>query len=281
MPHLSQLQRDYKDKHVTIIGLTSEDRRNTLEMVKEMVEDKGDVMDFTVAWDTERKTNAAYMAASGQRGIPTSFLVDQSGNIAWIGHPMNVDIPLAMVVAGTWDYEDGPAMMEAIDEKRTAIYRAASTDPAKALALLSAFRDEYPVASKGMEGLEFSILCQLPDHVAEAKKVGRVLVNEAIAEKNASALNAFAWPLVDPEEKRKDRFLELAMLAASKANEFSGNSDPAILDTLARVYFWQGDMQEALEIQRRAVEAAPEEMKASLQKAAEEYEGSVGNQRRR
>ena len=57
MPHLSQLQRDYQDKHVTIIGLTSEDPGNTLEDVKEMVADKGDVMGYTVAWDVERETN--------------------------------------------------------------------------------------------------------------------------------------------------------------------------------------------------------------------------------
>ena len=98
MPHLSQLQRDYQDKNVTIIGLTSADKNNTLEMVKEMTEKKGDGMNFTVAWDVERTTNEAYMKASGQRGIPASFLVDKKGNVAWIGHPMNVDIPLAYVI---------------------------------------------------------------------------------------------------------------------------------------------------------------------------------------
>jgi hypothetical protein len=30
------------------------------------------------------------MEAAGQNGIPTAFLVDTKGNIAWIGHPMSL-----------------------------------------------------------------------------------------------------------------------------------------------------------------------------------------------
>ena len=37
MPHLSQLQREYQDKNLTIIGMTSADSNNTLEQVKKMV----------------------------------------------------------------------------------------------------------------------------------------------------------------------------------------------------------------------------------------------------
>ena len=61
MPHLSQLQRDYKDKHVTVIGMTSVDKTNTLEAVNAMVKEKGDGMDYTVAFDDGRKTNEAWM----------------------------------------------------------------------------------------------------------------------------------------------------------------------------------------------------------------------------
>src|SRR5262245_21788095 len=67
MPHLTELQHEYKDKGVTIIGMTSTDvNGNTLEKVEKMVKDKGDEkMGYTVAWDTNRKTNDAFMKASG------------------------------------------------------------------------------------------------------------------------------------------------------------------------------------------------------------------------
>lgn len=272
MPHLSQLARDYSDKHVTVIGLTSADKNNTLDDVREMVEDKGDEMDYTVAWDVERKTNEAYMKASNQRGIPTSFLVDKAGKIAWIGHPMSADIPLAHVVADTWDYDKGPAMMEQISEDKRAMRASARTDPGKALTLLKSFRKQYPLADKGLESLHFSILARLPKHVTEATKLGRSIVEKAVAEKDPMGLNAFAWNLVDPEAEFEHRFLDLAQLAAGKAEEFSGGKDGAILDTVARVHYWRGDFEQAIEVQRRAVEHSEGRMKEALREVLQEYE---------
>ena len=43
------------------------------------------------------------MEASGQRGIPTSFIVGKSGQIEWIGHPMDMDGPLELIVTDGWD----------------------------------------------------------------------------------------------------------------------------------------------------------------------------------
>ena len=275
MPHLSQLQRDYKDQNVTIIGLTSEDPGNTLEKVQAMVEDKGDGMDYTVAWDVGRETNEAYMKASGQRGIPTSFLVDKTGNIAWIGHPSAVDIPLAFVVADKWDYEKGPAMMKEIGARKSAIYKASSADPAAAYVLLAEFKREYPLASNGLESLHFSIVSRLPEHKAEALRLGQEIVNEAIAAKDPGSLNGFAWNLVDPEVELKNRFLDLALLAANKALELGGEDDGAILDTAARVHFWRGDIELALELQKRAVEHSEGAMKQALQGVVAEYEGAL------
>jgi hypothetical protein len=280
MPHLSQLQRDYKDKHVTIIGMTSVDKTNTLEAVREMVEAKGDGMDYTVAFDVERTTNAAWMKAAGKGGIPTSFLVDKSGKIAWIGHPAEADVPLAQVVAGTWDYEEGPALMERIKTARRAIYEAAGTEPKQALALFEQFQADYPAASKGMDSLHFTILSQLPDQVAAATRVGKSVIEHAIEAKNFSQLNAFAWGLVDPEVERENRFLDLALRAADKANELSGEKDGAILDTVARVHFWRGDLERAVKIQTRAVENSEGQMKASLELALAEYQRALEEQQK-
>ncbi len=277
MPHLSQLQRDYRDQDVTIIGLTSEDPGNTLEKVKAMVEDKGDGMDYTVAWDVARETNEAYMKASGQRGIPTSFLVDKTGKIAWIGHPAEVDIPLAFVVDDKWDYEKGPAMMKEISAKKSAIYAARSADPAEAYLRLLEFRREHPLAAKGLESLHFSIVSRLPEHKAEALALGQQIVDEAIAAKNPGSLNGFAWNLVDPEVDLENRFLDLALLAANKALELGGEDDGAILDTAARVHFWRGDIERAIEIQKRAVEHSEGAMREALQAVVAEYEGALSD----
>ena len=274
MPHLSQLQRDYKDKNFTIIGMTSGDKSNTLEAVHAMVEDKGDTMGYTVAFDDERTTNEAWMKAAGRKGIPSSFLVDKSGKIAWIGHPANVDIPLAKVIDGTWDYVEGPALMKRISGARNAIYMAAREDPKKALQLFKDFHADYPASAKGMESLHFTILSAIPDRADAATRVGRKIIDKA---ENAGTLNAFAWPLVDPEVDRENRFLDLALLAAKKASKLTEDKDGAILDTLARVYYWTGDLEKAIEIQTRAVEHSEGKMKESLETVLAEYKKSIAD----
>jgi thiol-disulfide isomerase/thioredoxin len=279
MPHLSELQKTYQRDGLTIIGMTSEDPNNSLEDVRKMVTAKGDGMGYTVAWDVERQTNAAYMKAAGLNGIPASFLVDQTGNIAWIGHPAELDIPLAHVVAKTWDYEKGPAMMKAIREARTAVYRAADAQPETAYDLLAAFRRDYPLAAEGLESLHFSIASRIPAKEDEATELGKQIVHEAIASEDAMGLNMFAWNLVDPEAERANRFLDLALVAAEQASELAGGEDGAILDTYARVYFWRGDLEKALELQRLAVEHTEGRMQESLKEVVLEYEKALESRR--
>ena len=95
IPHLTKIQKQFKDKGVTVIGISNED----LETVKSFVAKQGDNMNYTVAVDTGRKASAGYMRAYNQQGIPTAFIVDGSGNIAWFGHPMNdLDAELTKLV---------------------------------------------------------------------------------------------------------------------------------------------------------------------------------------
>ena len=48
------------------------------------------------------KMAKTWMKAAEENGIPTAFVV-KDGKIAWIGHPMGLDKPLAKITAGDWD----------------------------------------------------------------------------------------------------------------------------------------------------------------------------------
>ena len=50
-----------------------------------------------------------WMEPAGQTGIPAAFIIDREGRVAWIGHPMEMDEPLAEVMAGTWDIKKAAA----------------------------------------------------------------------------------------------------------------------------------------------------------------------------
>ena len=50
------------------------------------VSDRTD-MGYPVAIDGQKKMEETWMAAGGRQGIPSAFIVDGTGMIAWVGHP--------------------------------------------------------------------------------------------------------------------------------------------------------------------------------------------------
>ena len=92
MPHMSEMQQEYKDKGVSFIGYTAKDNRgNNQESVSKFVEGRGPKLKYTFAYADDRDTYEAWMTAAGQGGIPCCFVVDKETRIAYIGHPMYLD----------------------------------------------------------------------------------------------------------------------------------------------------------------------------------------------
>jgi thiol-disulfide isomerase/thioredoxin len=92
IPHLTELQKEYKDKNVTVIGVASSERgeaKAKLAGVENFVKKQGNEMNYTVAYDEDRSMSNDWMKPADQKGIPCAFLVNADGKIAWIGHPMN------------------------------------------------------------------------------------------------------------------------------------------------------------------------------------------------
>ena len=59
---------------------------------------------------------------------------------------------------------------------------------------------------------------------------------------------------------------------ALRANELSKGKDAAILDTVARVYFLQGDKKKAVEFQQKAVELADGDSKKEFSATLASYQ---------
>lgn len=100
IPHLTELQRKFRERGVMFVGVSDENSAT----VRPFVDNMGDKMEYTVALDRDRKTFEAYMAAFGVNGIPHAFVVDREGRIAWHGHPMSgLDRILDSLAANTFD----------------------------------------------------------------------------------------------------------------------------------------------------------------------------------
>ena len=100
IPHLTELQKKYAGRGVTIVGVTDEESAK----VKLFVDGQGAQMDYTVAIDRGGKTAAGYMERYGISGIPHAFVVDKEGRVAWHGHPMSgLERVLEQLASNTFD----------------------------------------------------------------------------------------------------------------------------------------------------------------------------------
>ncbi len=291
IPHLTELQK--KNPGVPFIGVSVWEQDQ--EKVKPFVEEMGDKMAYRVAMDAVPEKEKAHegamakgwMTASGQNGIPTAFIINKEGKIAWIGHPMEMEKPLEKIIAGTWD------LKEAREEKKKAAEQQAkfmkvqsklvaalkSGDPKKLVTVIDEVLSEVPAMAAMVGPMKLTALIKL-DEQDKALEFARELGKSDLS-KQANGLNALAWAIVDPDAgiKPSAKLIEFAVETAGRADEKAESKDPAIADTLAKAYFDAGQKAKAVETQERAIrllkgspfEAQIDEFKERLEK----YKGAV------
>lgn len=109
MPHLSALAREYKKK-VTFLGINVYEniyrKKNPIsaKQVKAFVDSMGHRMDYIVGMQDSNFMETKWLEASGEEGIPSSFIVDTEGKLVWTGHPRaGLAEVLPKVLNKTWD----------------------------------------------------------------------------------------------------------------------------------------------------------------------------------
>jgi thiol-disulfide isomerase/thioredoxin len=101
IPHITELAKKYVGK-VQFAGVSVWERgEGTQAKVEAFVKQAGATMDYNVAYDTTDGHMAKkWVEAAGESGIPTSFVIDGKGKIAWIGHPDKVEDAIEAVLTG-------------------------------------------------------------------------------------------------------------------------------------------------------------------------------------
>ncbi|MCE7974952.1 MAG: hypothetical protein DYG92_11625 [Leptolyngbya sp. PLA1] len=235
--------------------------------VREYASAHGADWGFPVAYDGDfGEMNKNWMHAADRRWVPTVFVVDAKGVIAWIGHPMDERSSLAEVVskveAGTWDAKAAAEQARLDAERRTRLRQEAAKWS------LARRAGDWEEMLKRWDSLAAESEDAASEHLAETFEC--VFIEEKQFEagyqwlaraaegpmgKSSQMLNSAAWFIADRENLEK-RDLVLAMKLAMRASELTGQKDAAIEDTVARVHFEQGDVDKAIEVQRRAVALA-------------------------
>ncbi len=113
MPHLAQLQQKCAGQGVQIVSISNEPLETVNKFLDTSVrgqKSQQTYRDLTKAYclttDPDHSVHSDYMDAANIKVIPTAFIVGKTGLLEWIGHPKDIDEPLASLVTGDWDREE-------------------------------------------------------------------------------------------------------------------------------------------------------------------------------
>lgn len=294
IPHLHDLQQTYGEQGVTFISVTDEDLETVEGFFEQEVRNyEGDEEEtpvyrelmsaYRVVSDPDGSTSKDYLEASGQQGIPCAFLVGKTGEVEWIGHPMSIDTVLADVVADRWDREAYAEELRKKQEQTKALQlimqplRSGDLDTAEAeLEKLLAETDDESMQARLTELRGLIKASRFFALVTTDAEAAADTLPEALTEAsggNPMMLNQFAWQIAMMAQAGKVDNARL-LQAAADATEAALSEDTqqaSMLDTIAHLHYYKGDLETAIAYQRRAIAAGETEADPQTQVALKAY----------
>ena len=191
MPHLSQLQNKYSDS-IQIISITNDPLEQVAAFLQRKVNSDQPMTfgqltkNYCLTADPDGSTKASYDQVKGVRGIPTAFLIGKTGRIECVCHPMELDEPLEMLLAGKFDalayqkmQREREARQQKLDDALDGIFRmveGGQTD--QGLAFLDAMIDEAREEERSeLEYVKVEILSAVGKPTLAVKQINQMLGN--------------------------------------------------------------------------------------------------------
>ena len=214
-----------------------------------------------------------WLDASYRSGIPCTFIVNGQGLVAWIGHPLELEEPLAAVLDGTWDLAAererfrGTLAAKKTEAQLNAAF--AEGDAAGMRKLADEFIAAFPEQEAGVAIVKLMALLAPDGDVKEAETYVARLVDEVLTDDWQALLSVAGFISAAGSERTAELpetlrprapaapLLAQALRAADRATVLAqkegAESEAAARDTLARVYFMQGQVEQAIEEQETAI----------------------------
>lgn len=281
MPHLVELQKEYAEKGVQIIGVTSEDLETVQEFLARSIpkraSDKaaspatfGDLTSaYSLTCDPDESTDLDYMRAAFVSTIPNAFIVGKDGKIEWIGHPGEMDDVLGEVVAGTWDraaYGKKYLAMQQAEKLKADLSEALQKrDFITADKLID---QQITAASSPQSKLELR-LTKVQISLAQSKieeATERLTQCYAAAKDQVPMIDLISWHVYEQAEQRKIDMQPLVKVAYAQAEkalaQAKGEARGSLLDTTGHLAYKQGQLDKAIKLVSEAAELSTGENQA-------------------
>lgn len=267
IPHLTELAHKYKGK-VNFVGVSVWERspEDYKTKVPAFVKEYGTKMDYNVATEgpgTYMANN--WMKASGSSGIPTAFIVDKQGKVAWIGHPMSgLGEALDQVISGKLDLakarkarasensqQDAQAKLQAeMGKKMAPIMKAMQ---AKKFQVASDEADKVIKSDPKLAPMaqQYKLVAMIQGNLKGLDSYISAVGNGSFG-KNANALNQIIWMIVEKDLKLAPSAYKSAAKLGEKMMSLAPK-DGMNMDTYALALWRAGDKAKALAMQKQAV----------------------------
>jgi len=290
IPHINQLSIKFKGK-AEFVGVSIWEEKEDLEnRTAKFMKDMGKDMTYRVAMDAADDFMATnWMEASFSNGIPTAFIINQEGLIAWIGHPMDMDEPLAQIVDKKFDLAASRAEYEKLVEKdqennrelaklgeAEKLYKDGKVSEALAILNELAAKDSQIAVDAKMKKLK---LLASDNKVAATEFIqvlGKGEFNDHLA------LSIYSIENATEEGGNRD----LALAAANAVVSNVKTDDPFLLYYCAPAFSTSKDHKKAIEVLERALkgfdsgpyatEADMKDFRGEIVKALEKEKAAIG-----
>lgn len=252
IPHLTELQKQFADRGVVMVGVSDE----PVDTVKPFV-DENKKMDYRVVCDDGRKTTEAYMKP--RTGIPHAFVVDKRGRVVWTGHPMyGLERAIEQALAGEFDKAKAVKKQELVDQIFAA-FSGRGQGAEQAIEALIAQDpkdpDSYRLKLMFLDGTGKSAdAAKLRDVMAKTFPKDVRILNEAAS---------YFATVDDLALRAPDRALELARQAVAATQE----KDASALVALATAWYALCDIDKAIDAAQKALAVADDADKPEVQTA--------------
>ena len=280
IPHLNQLWEKFKDKSVIVVGV---DVWDSDETVAPFVKKMGTNMTYRVALDDKSQNEDGFMSATwwprktNHHGIPTAFIINRDGTIAWIGHPMGLkEEILDQIVSGkydlakaTTDYQKDFETNQKFQDAQSRLYaamRAKKWDEAEAV--LKEIDVMFPNWTNGFATARLQVLLGKKNFSSAFQLADSLSKLHSTSD---GMQNSLAWTIATSESP-DEHCLGLAKTIAERSVQLTQSTNSASLDTLARVQFMLGKKSDAVATEEKAVGMEDDiREKSSLEKTLAAY----------
>ncbi len=271
MPHLAELQNKYRGNGVQIISVSDE----TLDEVKDLLNKKNEdvgktfaevTAPYSLTTDPDRSVYMDYMDAANQQGIPTAFLVGKTGLIEWIGHPVEMDRPLAAVVEGNWDREAFKQEMVAQQKMQESMQRLSM------LASAGKFAEAISLAEAQLKTATTEGAKQQWNEIRHSLKLsGGMLDDDSISffrerlkslKGDPYSIASFGYSLYGQAQQGADvtpLLGDVIVAVEAEVKDADPPLKPLMFNTLAMLASESGDLKKAIAAQQAAIDATDDE----------------------